>query len=37
MRLLPIQTCRLLLREARLTDLDDLHAFFSQDDAMKYW
>ena len=32
-----IQTSRLILREARSTDLDDLHVLFSQDDAMKYW
>jgi len=34
---LSIQTSRLILREARPTDLDDLHVLFSQDDAMKYW
>lgn len=32
-----IRTPRLLLREARENDLEDLHAMFSNDDVMRYW
>ena len=32
-----IQTSRLMLRRARMTDLSDLHRVFSNEDAMRYW
>ena len=32
-----IETERLCLREARLSDLDTLHAVWSNDDVMRYW
>lgn len=32
-----IKTERLYLREARMSDLDDLHAVWSNDDVMRYW
>lgn len=32
-----IKTERLCLREARMSDLDDLHAVWSNDDVMRYW
>lgn len=32
-----INTERLCLREARISDLDDLHAVWSNQDVMRYW
>lgn len=32
-----INTERLCLREARVSDLDDLHAVWSNEDVMRYW
>lgn len=32
-----IKTDRLLLREARLCDLDSFHAMFGDDEVMKFW
>lgn len=32
-----INTERLCLREARMSDLDDLHAVWSNEDVMRYW
>lgn len=32
-----IKTERLCLREARMSDLDALHAAWSNDDVMRYW
>ena len=32
-----IQTDRLLLRAARLSDLDSLHTIFCNDEVMKFW
>ena len=36
-RSVAIRTERLCLREARMSDLDDLHAVWSNDDVMRYW
>ena len=32
-----IRTPRLLLRQARPSDLEDLHVMMSDDDVMRYW
>ena len=36
-RTLSIRTSRLILRKAREDDLEDVHAFLSQEDAVRYW
>jgi RimJ/RimL family protein N-acetyltransferase len=36
-RSLSIRSSRLILRKAREDDLEDVHAFLSQEDAVRYW